>query len=98
MDLARKSLAEGGSRSGAMNLTNWGMSALHIDSWGMTPISLMAPFALLIVMIMARRFLKPAGPKMETRDIGGAALITVIIGAAFLWIFAGLGLLARIFH
>ena len=70
-----------------MNLTNWGISALHIDSWGM-----------LIVMIMARRFLKPAGPKMETRDVGSAALITVIIGAAFLWIFAGLGLLARIFQ
>lgn len=81
-----------------MNLTSWGFPDWTVQGWGITPISLMAPFALLIVMIMARRFLKPAGPKMETRDVGGAALITVIIGAAFLWIFAGLGLLARIFH
>jgi hypothetical protein len=35
---------------------------------------------------------------MESRDVTSAALITVTIGAAFLWIFAGLGLLGRVFH
>lgn len=81
-----------------MDLSNWNMPDWTAQGWGITPISLAAPFALVILILMARRLLKPAGPKMETRDIGGMALIFVIIGAAFLWIFAGLGLLARIFR
>jgi hypothetical protein len=80
-----------------MDFTTWGIPN-SVGGWGITPMSLMAPFALLILMMMARRFSQPAGPKMETRDVKGAALITVIIGAAFLWIFAGLGLLGRIVH
>ena len=47
---------------------------------------------------MGRRLSRERGPKMDKRDVGGAVVITTIVGAAFLWVFAGLGLLARIFH
>lgn len=81
-----------------MDLSNWNVPDWTVQGWGITPTSLAAPLALVTLILMARRLLKPAGPKIEQRDIGSAIIITVIIGAAFLWIFAGLGLLARIFR
>ena len=82
-----------------MDFASWGIpNNFSATSWGVTPMSLAAPFALLIVILMSRRITQTTGPKMEKRDVGGAALITVIIGAAFLWIFAGLGMLGRIVH
>jgi len=81
-----------------MDFANWGIQNLQVGTWGMTPMSVTAPFALLILIMMGRRFSQPAGPKIEKRDVAGAAIITVIVGAAFLWIFAGLGLLGRMFH
>ena len=81
-----------------MDLTNWDFQNLSIENWGMTPLSLAAPLALITVILMGRRFSRAIGPKMETRDVGGGFVIAAIIGAAFLWIFAGLGLLSRIFH
>jgi hypothetical protein len=90
-----------------MDLTNWAAN-LHLEnlrvetfqvgSWEVTPLSVAVSFALLVLVIMGRRLSRPAGPKMESRDVTSAALITVTIGAAFLWIFAGLGLLGRVFH
>ena len=81
-----------------MDLTNWGIPNLTGVNWGITPLSLVAPCALLVMMLLVRRVARVGGPKADTRDFGSAALIFVIIGAAFLWIFAGLGLLSRIFH
>jgi hypothetical protein len=81
-----------------MNFASWGIPDWTVQAWGITPVSLVAPFALLVMMLMMRRVIRAAGPKTETRDFASAALIFVIIGAAFLWIFAGLGLIARIFH
>lgn len=81
-----------------MNLTSWGIPGWSIQAWGITPLSLVAPFALFVMMLMMRRVARVTGPKTETRDFGAAALIFVIIAAAFLWVFAGLGLLGRIFH
>ena len=80
-----------------MDVTSWGIPN-SVNGWGITPFALAAPFALIVLIMLGRRFSQPTGPKIERRDIGGAALITVIIGAGFLWIFAGLGLLGRIFH
>jgi hypothetical protein len=82
----------------AMDFSSWGVPTMTVNGWGITPLSLAAPFALIALIMMARRVTRTAGPKMESRDIGGMALITLIIGAAFLWIFAGLGLLGQIFH
>ena len=81
-----------------MDFASWNLQTLNIDSWGLTPLSLAAPFALITVILMGRRLSREIAPKMERRDVGGAVVITTIIGAAFLWIFAGLGLLSRIFH
>ncbi len=81
-----------------MDLWNWILQSLQVDSWGVTPISLVAPFGLLAMMVMVRRFAREKGPNMESRDIGGMALIVVIVGAAFLWVFAGVGLIERSFH
>ena len=81
-----------------MNFASWGIPDFTVSGWGVTPISLVAPLALIVLMVMARRVSRTAGPKMATRDFGGAMLITVIIGAAFLWIFAGLGVLSRTFR
>jgi hypothetical protein len=71
---------------------------LHVDSWGVTPAALGAPFGLIVLMLMARRFARERGPRPGSDDIGGVAFLAIIIGAGFLWIFAGLGLLARTFH
>ena len=81
-----------------MNFSNWNLADLHVDKWGVTPISLVAPFALLMMMLVVRRVARTAGPKSDTRDFASAALIFIVIAAAFLWVFAGLGLLARIFR
>ena len=81
-----------------MDLTNWGIQDWTVGGWGVTPLSLAAPFALIALILMARRLVREKGPKMEKRDVGGAVIITAIIGGAFLWVFAGLGLLGRIFH
>jgi hypothetical protein len=81
-----------------MDFANWGIPTMTVNGWGITPLSLAAPFALIALIMMARRVSQTAGPKMVSRDIGGMALIALIIGGAFLWIFAGLGLLGRIFH
>jgi len=80
-----------------MDLKSWGFPDWTVQAWGITPASLVAPFGLLLMMLMMRRVARTAGPKTDTRDFGSAALIFVIIGAAFLWIFAGLGILGRIF-
>jgi hypothetical protein len=76
----------------------WNLADLHVDKWGVTPISLVAPVALLMTMLVVRRFARAAGPRTGTADFASAALIFIIIAAAFLWVFAGLGFLARIFH
>ena len=81
-----------------MNLSSWGIPDWNAQAWGITPVSLVAPVALLVMMLMMRRVAGAAGPKTSSRDFGSAALIFVIIGSGFLWIFAGLGLLARIFR
>jgi len=81
-----------------MDFSSWGIPDLTARDWGITPLSLLAPSALLVMMLVVRRVRSTAGPKADTRDYGSAALIFVIIGAAFLWIFAGLGLLSRIGH
>jgi hypothetical protein len=81
-----------------MEFATWNLQTLNIDGWGMTPLSLAAPFALITVILMGRRLSREIGPKMDKRDVGSAFIITAIIGGAFLWIFAGLGLLTRIFH
>jgi len=80
-----------------MDFASWGIPG-NVQGWGITPTSLVAPVALIAMMFMARRVARAAGPRTDTRDFGSAALIFIVIGAAFLWIFAGLGLLARIFH
>jgi hypothetical protein len=81
-----------------MDLWYWINQNLQVDSWGVTPISLAAPFGLIVLIVMARRLAGERGPKMETADFAGMALIAVIIGAAFFWIFAGLGLMERSFR
>ena len=80
-----------------MDFASWGIPD-SIQDWGITPVSLVAPAALLCMMLMVRRVARTAGPGTNTRDYTSAALIFVIIGGAFLWIFAGLGLLTRIFR
>jgi len=81
-----------------MDFTNFDVQNLSIDNWGVTPLSLAAPLALITVILMGRRLSHEVSPRMESRDVGGAFVIAGIIGAAFLWVFAGLGLLTRIFH
>jgi hypothetical protein len=81
-----------------MDFASWNLQNLNIANWGMTPMSLAAPFALITLILMAQRLSRENGPKMEKRDVGGAVLITAIVGGAFLWVYAGLGLLARTFH
>jgi hypothetical protein len=81
-----------------MDFSSWGIPDLTSKGWGITPLSLVAPCALLVMMLIVRRVSQTAGPRTDTRDFGSAALIFIIIGAAFLWIFAGLGLVGRIFH
>ena len=81
-----------------MDYSNWSVANLHVDAWGVTPVSLVAPFALLAMMLMVRRVARAAGPRMDKPDFASAALIFIVIGAAFLWVFAGLGMLGRIFH
>lgn len=80
-----------------MDLSAWGIPNT-VQGWGITPISLVAPAALVVMMVMVRCVARAAGPKTDRPDFGSAALIFVIIGAAFLWIFAGLGLMARMFQ
>jgi len=80
-----------------MDFASWGIPDT-IEGWGITPISLVAPFALLVMMLMMRRVARASGPRTESRDFASAALIFIIIGAAFLWIFAGLGLMSRVFR
>ena len=81
-----------------MDFATWNLQTLSIDGWGLTPLSLAAPFALITVILMGRRLSREIGPKVDKRDVSSAFLITAIIGSAFLWIFAGLGLISRIFH
>jgi hypothetical protein len=81
-----------------MELWNRIVESLNIDSWGLTPKSLLAPVALVILIMMVGRFVRTRGPKMESGAVAGVALIAVIIGAAFFWIFAGLDLLGRSFR
>ena len=81
-----------------MDLWNWILQNLHVQDWGVTPSSLMAPLALVALIVIAGRIARRKGPSTESRDIAGGVLITVIIGAAFFWIFAGIGLLQRTFH
>ncbi len=81
-----------------MGMWNWIVESLHVDSWGVTPVSLVAPFGLVILIMMGGRLVREKGPKDGSRDIGGIALIAVIVGVAFLWIFAGLGLMERSFR
>ncbi|HEX3432113.1 MAG TPA: hypothetical protein VHT03_14635 [Rhizomicrobium sp.] len=77
---------------------NWAKEAIAVDNWGVTPVALVAPLSLIVLMFVVRRFSQAAGPKTESRDLASAALITVIIVAAFLWIAAGISLLNRTFH
>ena len=81
-----------------MDLWNWIVERLNVDSWGVTPKSLLAPLALVILIGMAGRFVRTRGPKMESGAVAGVALIAVIIGAAFFWIFMGLDMLGRSFR
>jgi hypothetical protein len=81
-----------------MELWNRIVQSLNVDSWELTPKSLLAPLALMIMIVMAGRLVRQKGPKMESGTVGGVALIAVIIGAAFFWIFAGLDLLGRSFR
>lgn len=81
-----------------MDLWNWISQSLQVDSWGVTPMALVAPFGLLTVAVMARRFVRARGPKTESADVAGMALVAVIVGAAFLFIFEGLGLVDRAFR
>ncbi|HEX4157496.1 MAG TPA: hypothetical protein VHY79_03405 [Rhizomicrobium sp.] len=81
-----------------MGLWNSIVQNLRVDSWGVAPISLAAPFGLLVLMLMARRFVRERGPKAESGDIAGVAFLAIIIGVAFLWIIAGLGLIERSFR
>ncbi|HTT83870.1 MAG TPA: hypothetical protein VMF67_10345 [Rhizomicrobium sp.] len=71
---------------------------LRVDSWGVTPASLVAPLGLVTLIMMAGRLARAKGPKLESGSLTGLALIAVIIGAAFCWILAGLGFLQRSFH
>lgn len=90
----------------AIQISNWASEnanlAIHnvnSNGWGVTPLSLSAPLALITLIMMARRISRAAGPKQDTRDVGGALMITVIIGAAFVWIFLGLTIvIPRIAH
>jgi hypothetical protein len=79
-----------------MDLSSWGIPGLTVSGWGITPVSLVAPLALLILIMMGHRLREPAGPKMATRDVAGAAVITGIVGAGFLWIHVALGLMSHI--
>jgi len=81
-----------------MDFGSWYLQGLNVAGWGITPWSLAAPFALITVILMGRRLSQESAPKVEKRDVGGAVLITAIVGGAFLWVIAGLGLLSRIFH
>jgi len=81
-----------------MDMWHWINQDLHVDNWGVTPISLAAPFGLITLILMARRLAGEKGPKTETAGIAGMALIAIIIGAAFFWIFAGLEVMERSFH
>jgi hypothetical protein len=81
-----------------MSLWNSIVQNLRVGDWGVTPVSLAAPFGLVILMLMARRFAREKGPKAESGDIAGVAFLAIIIGAAFLWIIAGLGMIARSFR
>jgi len=81
-----------------MDFTGIVHEVLQVGDWGVTPVSLIAPVALIVLILVARRATRPAGPNMDQRDLAGAALITVIIMGAFLWIFAGIGFLNRTFH
>ena len=80
-----------------MDWWNWIVQSLHVDSWGITPMSLAAPFGLITLMVMARRLARERGPGTGG-EIGGIVFLAAIVGAAFLWIFAGLGLMERTFH
>lgn len=81
-----------------MDLWNRIVQSLRVDSWELTPKSLLAPLALVILIMIAGRVARAKGPKMESGAVGGVALIAVIIGAAFFWIFAGHDLLGRSFR
>ena len=81
-----------------MGMWNWIDTNLHVESWGVTPLSLAAPFGLVILIMMAGRFARAKGAKTETTDLSGMAIIAVIIGAAFFWIFAGIGVIHQTFR
>jgi len=53
---------------------------------------------LVILIMMAGRFARARGPKTESADMGGMAIIAVIIGAAFFWVFAGINLIHQTFR
>ena len=81
-----------------MDLWNWIVRSLQVDSWGVTPAALLAPLGLVTLIIMAQRLVRERGPDGEKRDIGGMVLLVAIIGGAFVWVFMGIGALQRSFH
>lgn len=81
-----------------MGMWDWIDTNLHVDSWGVTPLELAAPMGLVILIMMAGRFARARGPKTESADMGGMAIIAVIIGAAFFWVFAGINLIHQTFR
>ena len=81
-----------------MDLWNGILQKWQIHDWGITPVSLLAPCGLLVMILTAGRLQRGRGPRMEGGDVGGGVIIAVIIGAAFLWIFAGIALLERSFR
>lgn len=80
-----------------MGWWDWIDQKLQVDSWGVTPMSLAIPVGLVALIIVAGRLARQRSAKTESRDIGGMVLITLIIGAAFLFIFSGVGFLHRTF-
>ncbi|HEX3665923.1 MAG TPA: hypothetical protein VHU23_11890 [Rhizomicrobium sp.] len=76
-----------------MEVWNSIVQSMQSESWGGTPLTLAAPFGLLTMAFMARRFAREKGPKTESSDIAGIAFIALIIAAAFFFVYQGLALL-----
>lgn len=56
--------------------------------------SIGAPIALVLLILMGSRISRQRSG--ESRDIGGMILVLVIVAAGFFWVYAAIGLLARI--
>ncbi|HEY1614341.1 MAG TPA: hypothetical protein VGF97_11675 [Rhizomicrobium sp.] len=61
-----------------------------------SPYALAAPFALVAFVLIARWFVRKGSA--GSHDFTGMIVIGSIVAGMFVWIYAGLGLLARLFN